>query len=55
MEKKNVIAAAAQNGLGVVAEEAAECDCPRPQGVKAGAHNNFMDHYCGFKREYPHR
>lgn len=51
MEKKNVIAAAARNGLRVVAEAAAECDCPCPQGVKAGA----QDHYCGFKREYPHR
>lgn len=67
MERTNVIAnplgggggnAAAVNGRRVVAvnslnEDNLGCDCPRR--MSEGDPTNYVDHYCGYKREYPHR
>lgn len=64
MEKRNVIgkvaaSAVATNGnrrpLATVpsVDEHEGCDCPNRQ--EEGAPSHYVDHYCGHKREYPHR
>lgn len=53
MEQRNVIAkAAAASGLASPLEENG-CDCPHR--TAEGSPNQFVDHYCGYKREYSHR
>lgn len=64
MEKRNVIAKAAAaptNGdrrvLATVpsVEEEHGCDCPHRLSDEGASSAHYVEHYCGYKREYPHR
>lgn len=53
MEKQNVIAAAATGNRMATADRNEEngCDCTHSSPVDS----HYVDHHCGYKRQYPHR